>query len=181
MFKAGQIFFTTNKTIWYSQWIRWFEKHDDKTAEYTHVGIIIKDGEATEKENIFESTWPKIRKACLEDYVKFDSKVVVLEHTNPDLTTLPTFIKKYNGKIYGLPQLLGIGWMKWKNLKHAPLHWGIICLELVLLWVKTWIKELCNTDENSLDVHQCYKLLLENGYKVKYVCDYNTKTWVEVG
>jgi len=174
-FKAGQVFFTTNKTIWYSQWIRWFEKLDDKTAEYTHTGIVI--GESEDNPEIFESTWPRIRKSYLNEYVKFDSKTVVLEHPSPDLTTLPTFVKKYNGKIYGLPQLLGLGWMKLKKLNHPPLHQGIICLELVLLWLKTWIKKLCNVDENSLDVHQCYVKCLENGYKVKYVCDYDTKTW----
>lgn len=177
MFKPGQIFFTTNKTLWYSQWIRWFEKKTDENAEFTHVGLLC--GGGIDNAEIFESTWPKIRKSYLAEYVKFDSKTVVLEHPSPDLTTLPSFIKKYNGKIYGLPQLLGLGMLKIFNLKHSPLHQGIICLELILLWLKTWIKELCNIDENSMDVHQFYKLCLEHGYKVKYICDYGTKTWVE--
>ena len=178
MFKTGQIFFCTNKTIWYSQWIRWFEKWNDKTAEYTHVGIVTKD--MVDDAEIFESTWPKVRLSNINQYVQFDSKIVLLEHASPDLVALDTMVKKYKGCWYGIPQLLGIGWMKFKKLKHSPLHQGIICLELILLWLKMWIKELCNVDENSLDVHQCYKLCLENGWKVTHVCDYDTKTWVEV-
>ena len=185
MFKPGQIFFTTEKGDWISDYIRWFERQSDPNAEFTHCGIIISD----EMVNtltcqpdalMFEATWPRIKKSLLDKYVDYDSKTVILEYSTPDLIELNSIIDIYNGKSYGVFNLLGQAVFKLFKFEIHPLLKGIVCCRLLLKWFERFMPNFCHVDDAVMDVNQTYKACLAEGWKLKAVCDYGTKTFVEV-
>jgi len=122
--------FTFNKDNILSSIIKKFTK-----GKWSHVFLII--GKIDNKEIILESTvFGGVRIDLLEKYQRGHHEIEIFECLYEEDSALET-LEPYLGKPYGIFQIVGFVLAKLLKLKKNPFTDGLVCSELVGIWLKS--------------------------------------------